>query len=211
MAQRVSYRVRLWIMLTLAAVVLASIVPLAVGAVGQFPAPDDVTHEPVQKGSEVLISSGKTAGLDWRLSAYESDQGLCVDLNHTGAQNSRGGGCGFGLSGEQGIEGDNAFGVANYFVNSEDVTFIYGPTVKGVERVAVTLHNGQTINLPTKAAPSSLGNTFNFYVTTLKGNKAIKDVAAKNSQGATIDHVALPRPNEHMPKDPLKPSQAHPH
>lgn len=213
MRRRIPYRTRFWITLTVVAGLLALAVPVAVGATGifpNFPAPDDLPEgvEPVATGQEVTITSGETSGLNWQLTANESDTGLCVNLEFP---DSSGGGCGFGLIGEPNSPGDASLSVMEETDFSSRVTFIHGPTTPEVERVTLVLDNGELLNLPTKPGPPELGSNFNFFVATVPDIAFVATAVAKDTQGVTVDRIELPPPSDNILNGLPKPAPGHSH
>ena len=128
-------RLKWWVSL---AVLVALAVPLAVGAEGLFPEErDDPALRaigPRQQGPEVLVASAKiSCGVRWRLTAYRSHMGLCLDIWESRPPNGTGGGCGFGVRGEPGdVSGKRALSYASSQEGPEGPTFIHGPTATEV-------------------------------------------------------------------------------
>jgi hypothetical protein len=108
------------------------VIPAALVA-GTFPAPDDIPNvEPVRTGAETVIATGAVEGINWVLKSYPSNEGLCLELDLTGAVNADGGGCGFNLSGESvsGGASDHVVGGVLTTIDESNVSFIYGPFTK---------------------------------------------------------------------------------
>lgn len=195
---RVSNKVKVWVGLSLLVALVAFSVPLGVAASGRWPIPDDISEgvEPKAIGPEVELASGTNNGVDWRLLANESDQGICVTLEHTGGpRDGGGGGCGFDLPGR--VVGVNETGVP-----AANMAVVSGPTVTDVEQVTLILHNGKVINLPTKAAPAELDRELNFYVAVIPESSpeaSVRTVVGLNALDGVIGQVDLPTPPHMAP------------
>jgi integrase-like protein len=92
-SNRLRFAVGLTLTLALGIAVGAS-VAVATG-VGR-PTPNDVIDEPQQTGPDVTVAAGTTPGGDpWKLIAYESNQGLCLEVQGIAKGNLGSGGCTF--------------------------------------------------------------------------------------------------------------------
>lgn len=197
------------------AVLLAFLTPLAVGAADLFSAvPEEVRDEPWepnQTGPETAVVAGQTSsGKDWRVVAYESDQGLCVNIDYESPSGANGGGCGFDIEDRPGTADDRAAGVVTSIDGSVNTTFVYGPAAAGVDRVEVTTKNGKVLELPTKAAPANLGSNASFFATSVPGEAYVDTVVAKNARGEVMGRQKLrggPPPD--LPREQVIDEPAH--
>lgn len=138
---------RIWIGTTVVVTLgLVLVVGSQLGAFSFFPTPEE-GREPTAVGPEVEIASGSVSGQLWTLSAFNSDMGVCVHVDVQGTVNAQGGGCGFGVAGEVGavtnLDGDDPTSAVKEIGYSQDryfeseVTFVYGPVIKGASAVTV--------------------------------------------------------------------------
>lgn len=180
------------------AVVAVALLSLAGGGfiIGNSPAaglagprtPSDVPNEPVQTGPAVTVATGATpGGLPWRLAAYQSNLGLCLDLYGVTAGNLGGRACGFDVP-EQ-----HAVSVVTDSFGEPAVTFVYGPVASTVTDVTVTLWDGRTLAVPTTPSPGDLqfGGAFFAAVvsgsTDVSGSTVVASVVATDARGVTVD------------------------
>lgn len=126
---------------------------VAAGAISTRQTPDDVQEEPIPTGPIVEIASGEAGSNRWTVVAYESDVGLCVDLELSGQISQSGGGCGFEVGPTQ----------ASYVIDEFkliDTCFIYGPVDHNVDLVRVSFDNATAIDIPTTATAAFAGVRF---------------------------------------------------
>lgn len=184
---KVSRKIKLWAGLTLIASLLGFTVSFAVAAANR-PTPDDIPAgvEPIVTGPKAVVASGKTpSGSSYSITAYQSNKGLCVDLESSTMPGLVSGSCGFGLEGEKGVAGDRAVSTISETLGSAD-TFVYGPTVPGAERVTIVMESGRTFSVPTRASSRVFGNSrFDFYVTTVPARMPVPKGVASRRDSAT--------------------------
>lgn len=176
------------------AAALAIAVPVAIGSsiyFRDFPPPSDLPPgvEPVRIGPKHVLTSGEVAGVFWRLVAYRSTKGLCLDVDLAGKVSGSGGGCGFGPfrgAVEMPITRDHlALGI--------DRTWLVGRVSVKATSVALVLSDGRQIEARTYEAPSALRLSHAFYLAVAPGNlvgpldsPSIVEVIAKDERGHEI-------------------------
>lgn len=111
---------------------------------GNSPAPDGGEkyrpNHPPAKGPVETVARGEIEGETWRLTAYRSDEGVCVDL-HLGSNS--GGGCGFGP-----LRSDLAFSGVGWSNEFPHLAQLEGRVSKHVDRVTLRSGNDATKELP---------------------------------------------------------------
>jgi hypothetical protein len=140
---------------------------------------------PAPVGARVVVAEGTEAGQNWALIAYESREGLCVDLQ---VGQGRGGGCGWGVpekndlglsEGSQlGVPGTIIHGVLSKRVSSLEARFESGGQVPMTKSVLLEIIDGPA------------GFDVNFFVAFLPG-KARGVILAKDSKGAVLQSQLL--------------------
>lgn len=183
-------RIIVWASLTFVAALTAFGVPLVSDATGILPDkmddPEMVAVEPKPQGPEVLVASGTTPeGIEYRLTAYQSNEGICVNFTRSDVPELESGSCGFGLRGENNgpvNSGDRSMGPA-IEGGPDGPWFVYGPATPDVQRVEITLKNGRVVNVPAKAAAAKeeaaaeLGGEFRYFVATIPGPPSVPRIA----------------------------------
>jgi hypothetical protein len=154
----------------------------AVGFDGDSRAPSDMPNEPVQNGPVVAVATGATpGGTPWSLAAYQSNLGLCLDLQGVTQGNLGGEACGFDVPEQRAVSVvTNTFG-------QPAVTFVYGPVASSVTDVTVTLGDGRTLAVPTTPSPGDLQFGGAFFAAVVSGSTDVASVVAKNARGVTVD------------------------
>lgn len=170
-----------WIAVIIAALALPAVaIPLAAGGTISSPHgnPDDVAREPVPlEAARILTSGSVNDTLSWKLLAYQSDRGICVDVALSGTRNLVSGGCGFAKRG---------IGVARTYIPAAGLTWIYGPAASEAASVKVSATNGRTVSARTIAQSSG---DRSFYVATVAGDVGVESIAAVDRKGETLDRV----------------------
>lgn len=153
----------------------------AVGLVGPR-TPSDVPNEPVQIGPAVFVAAGATpGGTPWRLAAYQSNLGLCLDLQGVTGAHLGGGACGFD------VPERHAVSVVTDSFGQPAVTFVYGPVASSVTDVTVTLGDGRTLVVPTTPSPADLQFGGAFFAAFVLGSTDVVSVVAESARGVTVD------------------------
>ena len=179
------------------AAVLAIAVPVAVGSsiyFRDFPPPSDLPAgvEPVRIGQKQVLTSGEVAGVFWRLVAYRSTKGLCLDVDLAGKVSGSGGGCGFGSfrgAVEIPITRDHlALGI--------DRTWLVGRVSLRATSVILVLSDGRQIEAQTFDSPPALRLSHAFYLAVAPGNlvgppdsPSVVGAVAKDEDGHEIGSV----------------------
>ena len=147
------------------------------GGLQSAPVPDDVVNEPRAVGPPVTVAKGSTpGGTTWTLTAFESDRGLCLNLEGVTKGNLGGGACGLEMP-----EGNSVTFVDSFF-GEPNVTLVYGLAGNGVESVVVEEANGDTLGPVTvKPSPSELGFAGGFFATAASGAISVESVVAAGS------------------------------
>jgi hypothetical protein len=130
-------------------------------------------------GPEALVAQGTVSGKSWALIAYDSNIGLCVDLELGGG---RGGGCGFDVPGKSdlGLSVSSQAGVSK--------SIIHGVVSERVAALVVRLDGGEELDLEIIEGPSAFG--VNFFAAFLPPN-AEGVVQARDDQGAVVQEERL--------------------
>lgn len=133
------------------------------------PALDDLvvalTPERPSSRPAAVVAEGDNGAAHWELVAHESDQGLCVMLNHGITSGSS---CGQNIGPNQAISGGPSGGIGWQFLS--------GSVRKDVVRLQVELDDGSTIRL--RPVGPDTGFEVNFYATPLPPErKAVRAVA----------------------------------
>ncbi len=136
---------------SIAGVVVGGVVTAAAVRTPEPGPPIPPAESPTPDGQRV-VAQGTVEGQTWSLLAYESDSGLCVDLQIGSVS---GGGCGFDLSGsrELGVNVGSLGGLSK--------TIIHGVVSKRVAKVITKLDGGQEMEVD---VIDSLGFGVNFLV-----------------------------------------------
>lgn len=170
-----------WIAVVIAALALPAVaIPLAASGTIASPHgnPNDIAREPVPlEAARVLTSGSINDSLSWKLLAYQSDRGICIDIALSGTRNLVSGGCGFAKRG---------IGVARTYIPAAGLTWIYGPAANEAASVKVSATNGRSVSARTIAPASSDAS---FYVATVAGDVGVESIAAVDRTGKTLDRV----------------------
>ncbi len=195
-------RIRRVVTATVAGLAVIAIVMGGVVTAGALRSPSDIgpvgPEEPAQPsatprddgdgvqpiGSEVVVGQGTVSGQSWTLIAYESNAGLCVELE-LGA--GRGGGCGFDVP----EKGDLSLIVGSEAGLSKSI--IHGVVSKRVAALVVTLDAGEDSEWEIIEGPS--GFDVNFFAEFLPPN-AEGIVEARDDRGAVLQKTRLRSPSE---------------
>lgn len=226
-------RIVLWASLTVAAALAAFAVPFAVGAADLFPNPlndpEIADIEPAQQGPEVLLASGETSeGIGYTLTAYQSDDGMCVNFQNSNTPGLESGGCGDALGGPDNISINPAIEGG-----AEGPWFVYGPAAADVRQVEIALKNGQIMSVPTQSAieedkaAEALGGDFRFFVATVPAplslpvdtpeaptlhvEHSVNTVAALDANGVEVDLYNPPEPSAELPSAVHETEAGHSH
>lgn len=178
--------------------VLAIAVPVAVASTiyfRDFPPPSDVPPgvEPVRIGPKHALTSGEVAGVFWRLVAYRSTKGLCLDIDFAGRVSASGGGCGFGPFRDAVEAPINR----NHLALGVDRTWLVGRVSAEAASVTLVLSDGRQIEARTYESPSALRLPHAFYLAVVPGSfvgpsdsPSIVEAIAKDERGHEIARVA---------------------
>jgi hypothetical protein len=151
--------------------------------------------------SEVtVVASGTSAGTDWTMTAYVSeDKGVCVALTPDVGEGDMGAAsCGAGIRGESsraasGVRSERHWIGYVYFRLGlfEFPDFLFGPIAEGVEEVDVALSNGQTVQAATIDGPDALSAPLDFYVAELPGGVSVESVVARDRADTVLERRSL--------------------
>lgn len=147
-----------------------------------------LTREPPGSRPAVVVAEGDDGAARWELVAHQSDQGLCLLLNHG---TSSGTGCGHNVGPNEAIGGGPSGG--------QGWQFLSGPVRKDVARLIIELDDGTTIAL--RPVGSGSGFEVNFYATPLSPErKAVRGVAL-NGVGLEVGDLLFSSP---PPRPPIR-------
>lgn len=139
--------------------------------------------------SYVVAQDTAVDGSSYTLSAYQSNEGLCLDLAATGARGT-GGGCGFDTQGD----------AVSYVVTSlvaGAATYVYGPVWDSVATVTVQAGSGLPVTARTVENPAGLDFAGRFYVVRLPGSDLESIVVnGLDEAGGLVGSAVVPRPTE---------------
>lgn len=160
----------------------------------------------IQLSDSFVLAEGESFGLDWNLSTYTSNYGVCLDLVHSGASSGSGGGCGFGVRGEAGPIDENglppylspildeirrgalrSLGIVVTCFEDPAGTFLYGPVADEVSLVEIRLGDGQVLGLSAIEGPEDV----DFFVGTVTGCVDVLSAAAENARGEVLEYLDL--------------------
>lgn len=130
-------------------------------------------------GLKTVVAQGSVSGRPWRLVAYASEDGLCVDLQ---LEDGSGGGCGFGISAERDL------GLSVGSQGGLPKTIVHGVVSKRVATLVVRLEGDEPTDVQIIEGPSSFD--VNFFAEFLPPN-AKGFVEARNAQGAVLQRERL--------------------
>lgn len=137
---------------------------------------------PQARGTVYTVLQGESGeGLRWAVRAYESDVGLCVDLDLVGEINSKGGGCGFNLVGES-ADGRELFGLG--VLELKGRTFVYGPLVRDMGRTVSVEAGEASIGIATTSGPKDL--RFDFYAQELPSDAKVTGATLRDGAGRPV-------------------------
>lgn len=180
-------RRRRLIIATMSLLVLSGLgIGIATGALNWriWPTPDDVPPgvEPAALGPEKTITQGTYEGqqgsIPWRLTAFRSDQGLCV---HFETHQSKGGGCGFGVPSEAAI--------SYVGEGTTDARFVYGPVDRRAKSIELRFQNGDVLSV--EPIGRSAGFPVNFYLFELDPDDGVVSVTALDEEGEELGQARL--------------------
>jgi hypothetical protein len=157
----------------------SSIGPAGLGGSELSPTPGDDGDGVHPVGPEAVVAQGVVSGKSWALIAYESNVGLCVDLE---LGDGRGGGCGFDVpeKSDLGLSVSSQAGVSK--------SIIHGVVSKRVAALVVRLDGGEELDLEIIEGPSAFG--VKFFAAFLPPN-AEGVVEARDDQGAVVQKERL--------------------
>jgi hypothetical protein len=192
MYQRVLRRakIRRFVTATIAGVGIAAVVLGGVVTAGALRSPSNTgpagpgeSPQPLETHTEgdgpsdptgSAVAEGVVSGQTWVLHAYESQAGLCVDLE-LGAGSA--GGCGFNVPGKR----DLGFSVGSQAGLSK--TMVHGVVSKRVTELRAKLKNGRTLDLGIINSPQRFD--VNFFVAFLPRNTR-GVIEARDDQGEVL-------------------------
>jgi hypothetical protein len=125
-------------------------------------------------GPEVVVAEGTVSGQSWALIVYESNSGLCVELEVVAG---RGGGCGFDVLGKD----DLSVSVGSQLGLPKSI--VHGVVSKRVAALVVKLDGGEQVDLEVIQGPRSFD--VNFFVAFLPPD-AEGVVVARDDHGAVL-------------------------
>lgn len=137
--------------------------------------PVDPGDQNDQLDAKITVAEGQLNDVPWELEAYNSDQGLCLDLRYL---NSAGGGCGHGVP-------PRALGLNT--TSSPSLTATFGPARSDVARVEAVLASGDTTSFTPVGKDGGFG--VNFYIFILENGATIDTVIAYDTNGTEIDRM----------------------
>lgn len=144
-----------------------------------------------REGPEVVVARGTASGEPWALIAYESDNGLCVEIEVEGG---RGGGCGFDVPGRSdlGLNVGSQAGISG--------SIVHGVVSQRVAILVVRLKSGERLHPEILDGPDGLDANFFalFLPSTSEGV-----IEARDDQGVVLDRERLRSLSELGELDPL--------
>ena len=157
----------------------SSMGPAGLGESELSPTPKDNGDGVYPVGPEAMVAQGTVSGKSWALIAYESNVGLCVDLE---LGDGRGGGCGFDVpeKSDLGLSVSSQAGVSK--------SIIHGVVSERVAALVVRLDGGEELDLEIIEGPSTFG--VNFFAGFLPPN-AEGVVEARDDQDAILQKERL--------------------
>jgi hypothetical protein len=150
-------------------VALAVAVPVTAAFLDRFPRPEDVRREPTPTSNRVLLREGQVGTLRWKLTTYESDRGICLELDLFGSANARGGGCGLRLPRVDDVEPQ--------LTTVLDSVFVYGLAGDNVSEVTV-LGSGHAQTSPTRR----LGTGLRFFIAPIRFDPEVVVAVARDGR-----------------------------
>ena len=154
------------------------------------PSVDDLdvtlTPEPASTRPAVVVAEGDDGAAHWELTAHQSDQGLCLLLNHG---TSSGTGCGHNVGAHEAIGGGPSGGIGWQFLS--------GPVRKDVSRLLIELDDRTTITL--RPVGSDGGFEVNFYATPLPPERKAVRAVAFDGAGLQVGEVRFSSPPPRPP------------
>ena len=153
---------------------------------------------PKPQSAVEVVTSGRTAGINWTLTAYLSrDKGVCVAQTLEAGKGDMGEmACGYELRGEPALgsgerRGRHWVGYGQSSLGLYDFPdFVDGPVAKGVARVDLVLTNGQTLQTTPLEGPNDL--PVNFYVVPLPRGARLEAVIARDRMGDVLERRTCP-------------------
>jgi hypothetical protein len=157
------------------------------GAPGSEAASDQPGAGWTRDGKYTVVHRFTLGGQAREVVAYRSRDGLCVETRNVAPPHNMGGGCGYGVPGEQLI----GWGVSE----DEAGVTVQGPVAQQVADVSVELRDGTVVD----AGPYSGGSQFpvNFYLAAFPVGTEIAAVVGFDADGREIERqrvVELPPP-----------------
>lgn len=147
----------------------------------------DRNVEPVASGSTITVASGNNLGAAWTLTAYNSNQGLCTDLNIPSTMVGSTGACGGG------IPTSNQISLQADAIAELGGTFVYGEVSRSVSSVKLTFDNGKVIDIAGASFYDIDSPTFNvrFFVATVPALLRLSTATAIGENGVPIQTVTF--------------------
>jgi hypothetical protein len=189
-ARRLAFAAAL--VVVLAASGIAAAAQLALFDFRDFPAPEDVTGEPVRTGPREVIAAGRVNQLRWRFVGYESTKGLCIGLEFAGEASAASTTCGMPK-----FEAGVGFPTADYIGTGTNRTWFYGPVSRQATRVVLTLADSRSLGASVVPSPRQFALDYNFYLASVAGGVSTPErgappvtaIVAYDAAGAVIDEL----------------------
>jgi hypothetical protein len=195
------------LLVALALLLLAVLIPLTALAVGHgwwFLS----AYGPKPVGNVVVVTSGRSQGMPWNLTAFRTDKGtICYAVTARPATPQLLGSteaCG-PVSSSAPISFLRSLGVARVELSRGHFTYrrpqphpfpayIIGAVINSASEVDVAAGPGSTQRIRTVAAPASLHAAVRFFIAARPANGAVRSIAARNDHGQVIAQSKIESP-----------------
>jgi hypothetical protein len=148
-------------------------------------------NPPTPTSTPVLVKQGVWDGHPWELDAYRSTtDGLCFAVKATGSNKGAAMGClpfvGIARTNKTKPTPELTITYMSHSGNRRFPAYIAGPVIADASQVKIRFPDGQTLRVPTFAAPRSLGRV-RFYASPLPAHQFLPEWAAGlNARGQII-------------------------
>ena len=195
------------LLLAIALLLLAVLIPLTALAVGHgwwFLS----AYGPKPVGNVVVVTSGRSQGMPWNLTAFRTDKGtICYAVTVSPATPQLLGSteaCGT-VSPSTPISFLRSLGVARVELSRGHFTYrgpqphpfpayIVGAVITSASEVDVSAGPGATQRIPTVAAPGSLHAAVRFFIATRPANETVRNITAHNEHGQVVARTTVESP-----------------